>query len=76
MKYVLEYHENEITERMIDKMRCYNQNITSIKPLSACREFVGYSLSMYTNSEDDATAYLLSIAAVFDNFEKVWKVGF
>ncbi|UJB55208.1 hypothetical protein [Enterobacter phage vB_EcRAM-01] len=76
MKYVLEYHEQEITELMIDKMRVYNQNITSIKPLSVCREFAGYSLAMYTNSEDDATAYLLSIGAIFDKFEKVWKVGF
>ena len=76
MKYILEYHEHQITEAMIDNMRVYNQNITSIKPLSVCREFGGYSFAMYTNSEDDATAYLKSIGAIFDKFEKVWKVGF
>ncbi|AAX78609.1 protein of unknown function [Pseudotevenvirus RB43] len=76
MKYVLEYCEHEFTEDMMNKMRVYNQNITSITPVTACREFVGYSFTIYTNSEDDATAYLKSINAIFDKFEKVWKVGY
>lgn len=76
MKYILEYHEDEITEAMISKMREFNQNITRIKPLSACREFCGYSFLMYCNSEDDAKAYLDNIGAVLDTFEKVWKVGY
>lgn len=76
MKYILEYYEDEITKDMISQMRELNQNILSIKPLAAFREFTGYSFLMYSNSEDRAKMYLEKVGAVLDTFEKVWKVGY